>query len=528
MYIKIQVSGPFISSTDFEWVLCSRSWNVNGLRIFKSCSARLLINYLISFLISAHNKVLGNIHVHAEIPGSPMAVSILTNIDFHPGRYSGCILIRLFYITVIILQGEICNAHICNRHQYIKGSKFESNLKAVFKNLVQHTSQTGFNTSVYGQSPDQIYGMLQCRGDTTVDQCYNCSQLVTNNITHFCGNAVGAWVLLDFCYLRYENYSFIGQMGDDQTDTVPHANVTDPLVFIQVLDTLLSNLSVEAVSVMKRCAFGMTVDSLHRKIYALAQSTRDISTDDCTTCLSNTINYILAVYPGSQGVQAFVVSCIVRYDINKFFNLAAIPPPPPKHIAPPSKYNSPQINHSRKTPIILRVVDGFLLVLFVCLLWFLLPKTPILALGCHMHMQWYLLLNHLLLWLEFYLTLMLPLLTWYPGNASIFLLRSISVSASAMGIFYALFTRCHFIVYLWIYLILRSSMHAIIDVYIFHLKDSMYFLTSKKIDVLSFELTLPFWLISFISMIFVSQKVVLRPLTSRWDELMLNLTYKFY
>jgi hypothetical protein len=134
------------------------------------------------------------------------------------------VLIVAFYITVVLsititLHGQICNAQPTTcRHNfnYTKGSKFESNLNTVLNNLVQDTSQTGFNTSEYGQSLDQIYGLLQCRGDTTVDQCYNCSQQANTTLRQNCGNASGGLIWFDDCFLRYENYSFFGQL--DTTD----------------------------------------------------------------------------------------------------------------------------------------------------------------------------------------------------------------------------------------------------------------------------------------------------------------------
>jgi len=255
------------------------------------------------------------------------------------------IMIRLFYITVMILSREMCNAQIAipNILHYTNGSKYESNLQTVFKNLVEHTSQTGFNTSVYGQSPDRISGLLQCRGDTTVAQCYNCAQLATTTVKQQCGNAIGCNIWYDFCFLRFENSTFIGQINTNMLYTVEEgrayndivANVTNPDVFIAALDKLLSKLSAEAPYLKERSAFDMTVDSLLRKIYGQVECTRDISSANCTTCLSTAINYILAIYPGNRGVESFMQNCIVRYGINSFFNLTALPPSPAE--APPKQ-----------------------------------------------------------------------------------------------------------------------------------------------------------------------------------------------
>eukprot|EP00253_Pinus_taeda_P009069 PITA_09069 len=306
-------------------------------------------------------------------------MAILRSIDFHHERDSGCtfMILMVLYITVVhvlvtTIHGEMYKAqgYLCNYGaQYTSGSKFESNLKTVFNNLVQRTPQTGFNTIVNGQSPDRVSGLLQCRGDTTVDQCSNCAKFVTSSIKNFCGNGVGARVWFDFCYLRYENYSFIGQMGDDGIYINLTGNAMNPSVSIPIVGMLWSKLSDEAASAMKRCAFDRTVDSLSRNIYGQAQCTRDISTNDCRTCLSNTINNSLSTYSGSQSLQGLMSSCIVSYETYSFFNLTALPVAPaeaPAH-TPPNKYNSPHINQSRKIPITLGVVGGFLLILFVCL-----------------------------------------------------------------------------------------------------------------------------------------------------------------
>jgi hypothetical protein len=148
--------------------------------------------------------------------------------------------INLFYrivaiLIIITLHSQICKAFQlfqCNYNlNYTKGSKFESNLNTVMNRLVQNTSQTGFNTSEYGQSPDKIYGLLQCMGDTTGDQCHNCSQQANTNLLKNCGNARGGLIWPDNgCFLRYENYSFFGHLdqSNERTFLSNPQNVSSP------------------------------------------------------------------------------------------------------------------------------------------------------------------------------------------------------------------------------------------------------------------------------------------------------------
>lgn len=316
-------------------------------------------------------------------------MAIPTNIGFHASdsRCSLLQIIVLFYIFVvpafiITLPGQICNAQtpvppcMCNGHNYTKGSKFESNLNTVLNNLVQHTSQTGFNISVYGQSPDQIYGLLQCDGDATAQQCYNCSQKAIAALRQVCGNAIGGRVWLQVCYLRYENGNFIGRL--DYTSVkyrYIQQNVSSPGVFTAALKRLLNNLSGEATSRSGLYASGSITDSLSRNIYSTVQCWKDISSDDCTRCLSSTINDIVTTYAGCEGVEAYLGSCKVRYERYSFFDSpapSASPVEAPANKVPisgPPSSNSTQMNQSEKPSNKIRAIiglaAGLLFVLFV-------------------------------------------------------------------------------------------------------------------------------------------------------------------
>ena len=102
-----------------------------------------------------------------------------------------------------------------NDSYYAEGSDFQINLNTVLHGLVQNTSQSRFNTSVYGQSPDRVYGLPQCRGDTTKDQCNYCSQEANSNIRQYCGNPFGGIIWFNLCYLRYNNSPFISRPLED-------------------------------------------------------------------------------------------------------------------------------------------------------------------------------------------------------------------------------------------------------------------------------------------------------------------------
>lgn len=311
-----------------------------------------------------------------------MAIKIRRKMKFH-GRDSARSLligqtITLFYLIIVVpafinitLRGRICSAVTekpstrCDKGNYTEGSTFERNRKSLFDSLVEGANQTGFNSSVYGESPDKIYGLFQCRADMTVDQCYTCWQLATTTIQQECGRTVGSRTWPFHCFLRYQNYSFIGQMQTDSVINVEgfggDTGVFIPTDFQAAAKNLLNNLSGEAAPQTNRSAFGTALDSLSQTIYGLVQCSRDITTADCTTCLSYAINVIFTSNP-TAGVQYWSRSCILRYEIYPFFNSSVLPPAPAEGPA-----NGKRIKSSdKRTHIILGVVGGLVLVLIIC------------------------------------------------------------------------------------------------------------------------------------------------------------------
>eukprot|EP00253_Pinus_taeda_P018677 PITA_18677 len=297
--------------------------------------------------------------------------------SIHGNNSASSLLIGLIIVVVnITLHGQICNAetgtptyNCSGRSEYTEGSTFESNLNILFDRLVQGAKQTGFNISVYGQSPDKVYALLQCREDMTVDQCYNCSQFATSNLKQYCSNEAGGSIWPFECFLRYENYNFIGKMDtslgsiyseDFRGDTgVNYKN------FEADVKDFFNKLSAEAALETKRSALS-TTDSSSQKIYGLVQCTRDISSKECTTCLSYAINIIFtsSVY---AGVQYWSQSCIVRYEISLFFNGSVLTTQQNNGSVITTQQNGRGMKASKKTPIILGVVGGLVLMLTLCL-----------------------------------------------------------------------------------------------------------------------------------------------------------------
>eukprot|EP00253_Pinus_taeda_P032571 PITA_32571 len=276
---------------------------------------------------------------------------------------------------------------ICNwTANYTKDSLFVRNVNAALTTLhVSNTEYTSghsrFNISEHGQSPNQIYALLQCRGDATIDECRNCSQEAEAAVVQDCANYVGSRVWSKFCFLRYNgNYNFTGQLDFNGYNEINQHffynidTVTSPDDFIAAARQLLSSLASEITSgsSINRYASNTTVDTSFRRIYALAQCCGDISLGVCKTCLSKTIDKLFEVNDSASGARGLTGNCIVQYDLESFFN--DLPPPPPQ---------GPQKSGSSKIPIILGVLGGLVILLLMLGLFATRTKLKITIFGRH-------------------------------------------------------------------------------------------------------------------------------------------------
>eukprot|EP00253_Pinus_taeda_P033217 PITA_33217 len=303
----------------------------------------------------------------------------------------GLLLITNFPSVISELRSYKCN----NASTYADGSTFSSNLNKVLGDLVKNTPQTGFNTSFYGQSPNRIYGLLQCTGNIPEQDCSLCSQEANKSVPQLCGNSIGGRIWLDNCFIRYQNFSFFSKLDTNGT-LLEHVNdigTTNLNAFRRSTLNLLSNLSNKAYnSANKGFAVGSAAYSSIGTVYGLVQCWRDLSITDCKSCLQLATDRIYQCCSMKQGAQALFGSCTVRYEIYPFFYTGlggtstsppAPPPPPPSSafsggnsptvpaqtpLANGASPTSSQSSSSKTLPIVLGIVGGGVVVaLIVCL-----------------------------------------------------------------------------------------------------------------------------------------------------------------
>ncbi|GMH11044.1 hypothetical protein Nepgr_012885 [Nepenthes gracilis] len=212
--------------------------------------------------------------------------------------------------------------HIClSSGTYTPNTPYEMNLNKVKSSLSYKTPFSGFAMVSAGSIPDRVYGLAQCRGDATSQDCKTCVANASDEIKNLCPYNKGGIIWYDNCLLKYLDGDFFHQIDTENIFYLYNVkNITDPILFNKKTKELLNQLSQQASATWKLFAAGETKFEGSTKIYGMAQCTRDLSNTDCKTCLENAISQLPSCCDGKQGGRVVGGSCTVRFEIYPFIS----------------------------------------------------------------------------------------------------------------------------------------------------------------------------------------------------------------
>ncbi|KAK1304475.1 putative cysteine-rich receptor-like protein kinase 20 [Acorus calamus] len=235
--------------------------------------------------------------------------------------------------------------HICqNNGNYTTNSTYQSNLNTLLRSLSSNGPTTGFFTTTQGSSPDQVDGLVLCRGDTDVNACASCLDNAVPDIIQLCPYQKSAVVWYDDCFLRYSNIRFFSSVDTSPGFVMWNANnASDPRSLFATVYGLMGSLINETAGGPGMFATGeVAVNGTGggQKVYGLAQCTRDLSRDSCAQCLVNANQSIPGCCAGKLGGRVIGQSCNLRFEVYKFYRnystarlrlpmpIVGSPPPP--------------------------------------------------------------------------------------------------------------------------------------------------------------------------------------------------------
>ncbi|KAA8550555.1 hypothetical protein F0562_002239 [Nyssa sinensis] len=215
--------------------------------------------------------------------------------------------------------GEFCNTDT----NISSNSPISANIGRLLPRLVSGASLNGFISTSYGKAKNKLYGLAQCRGDISSNDCSSCIQDAAKEIRKRCPNQADARIWYDYCFLRYTTNNFFGEV--DTYVGIFYYNVedvTDPKAFNKKLGALMDKINSEAVVpaiANKALGKGKTKVSPFVTIYALVQCTRDLSPQSCGECLATATGNFPNICDNKKGCRVLYSSCYVRYEVFPFF-----------------------------------------------------------------------------------------------------------------------------------------------------------------------------------------------------------------
>ncbi|XLT37827.1 hypothetical protein HN873_069119, partial [Arachis hypogaea] len=236
--------------------------------------------------------------------------------------------------------------HSCSTNKtFPPNTTYESNLHTLLTSFssVAATAEFYNTTSSGGDATGEtIYGMFMCRGDIKSQKCQKCIEMATQKIALSCPNSKEAIIWYHECMVRYSNRSFFSTVDEwPRPKYISHhetSNITTEGSYGWLLATTLNDAIAEAAkSANGNKKFATKHVSLggSQNVYTLVQCTPDLSSQDCSNCLTEAITELTPCCGGKQGGRVLFPSCFVRYELYPFYNALAPSPSPSAGIVPP-------------------------------------------------------------------------------------------------------------------------------------------------------------------------------------------------
>ncbi|KAK7401407.1 hypothetical protein VNO78_12850 [Psophocarpus tetragonolobus] len=203
---------------------------------------------------------------------------------------------------------------------------YQINLKDLFTYLSDSASTNSFgHINLDDDHQNMVYGLYLCRGDVNNTLCNSCVQNSTTLLNQHCPNSTSAIMWLPFCVVRYSNQKFFGKLTIKPR--VPMFDATQN--FSGEFDSdarILMNGLIQKGSEAP-LMFGTHVCNINgtQTRHALVQCSRDITREECRTCLRNMVEEVQNCCMEKKVWHVFSPSCVVMYQTQPFFFIDTLP-----------------------------------------------------------------------------------------------------------------------------------------------------------------------------------------------------------
>ncbi|KAL9321671.1 hypothetical protein ACSQ67_009724 [Phaseolus vulgaris] len=254
--------------------------------------------------------------------------------------YQWLFIIKLVYLVCFVAGQNSSNSqpldyrYACLDQSSVPPSAaYKTNINNLFTSLSSDSATSnGFGNGTSGIDQDMVYGLYLCRGDVNTSLCHSCVQNSSILVMQHCPNNASAILWYPFCLVRYSNQNFFGNLTIrpripmfDATQNFTSAGEYDSDA--QVLMNGLIQIGSEAPLMFGTHMFN--INGTQRR-YGWVQCSRDITPEECRTCLSNMLEDVENCCQEKKVWRVFSPSCIVMYETQPFFSNGTDSAPAPQ------------------------------------------------------------------------------------------------------------------------------------------------------------------------------------------------------
>ncbi|KAJ4763844.1 cysteine-rich RECEPTOR-like kinase [Rhynchospora pubera] len=211
---------------------------------------------------------------------------------------------------------------------YTANTTYDLNLQTLLTNLTtsatNSTTNFGFAKTIIGSVPNQISGLVLCRGDVNSSACSSCLSQASQDIQNLCPYNKESTIYYDFCLLRFSNQNFLSSTDNSQQVYMWNTqNITGSQALYDSYVNYLMNSTSDYAAFNSSKKFGTAQLNLSKtfpETYGLAQCTPDMSESDCASCLNGLIGDMPKWFSGRQGGRILGLRCNIRYEIYTFYS----------------------------------------------------------------------------------------------------------------------------------------------------------------------------------------------------------------
>ncbi|KAD2393593.1 hypothetical protein E3N88_40570 [Mikania micrantha] len=193
----------------------------------------------------------------------------------------------------------------CSQLNFTLTTPYESSINSLFTSLVDSASIYNFNKFEISPEDNTVYGLFQCRGDLSSQNCKDCVVGAISELKTACPMSTGGEIQFEGCYVKYENMSFFGVQEKSEVFRRCGPSIGYNSDVLNTIDGALAYLVGGNGQYYRGGDFG--------SIEGVAQCVQDLSLSDCQDCLSEACGRLRTECETSTWGDMYFGKCYIRY-----------------------------------------------------------------------------------------------------------------------------------------------------------------------------------------------------------------------